>query len=418
MRKVLAPKWLHSRRTGVLVFLGLMVLVFCQACTNYASTNRGHQFGYIDKTGHLVIDLHKYDYYSNPLYTESSPVAVVLGSFSCGRAHIGCTNWSQGTLDQKGNPLFLPKGKYLSLDDYSEGLAMVRESGPRCGYIDLKGNVVIAPQFSDARSFSEGLAAVTFSRWIDSRPRPTWFYIDKSGKQCIDGLFEEALEFSEGVARVKLNKKMGVIDKSGRFVVAAKYDMIYPCTCGIIVAREGLLSPDWKKTPTNTRSTLLYFDKTGRLLFTRSVTQPQLGEFSVDVGAFLDPHVAKSDDSGSFVQGAGIRSWGFADPSYFNDLAVAQVGSKYGYIDKKGNLVIPAIYDYACRFSDGMAIVYSRARRRFAYIDTSGRQVTPFQFKVVTLFSEGMAVVRDEDQGPLGFIDKTGKYAIKPVSRE
>ncbi|MEH2622102.1 hypothetical protein V1292_000157 [Bradyrhizobium sp. AZCC 1719] len=45
-------------------------------------------------------------------------------------------------------------------------------------------------------------------------------------------------------------------------------------------------------------------------------------------------------------------------PDYFKDgLARSRVGGKIGYIDRKLNLVIPAIYDGAYPFNDGVAVV-------------------------------------------------------------
>ena len=86
-------------------------------------------------------------------------------------------------------------------------------------------------------------------------------------------------------------------------------------------------------------------------------------------------------------------------PDRFEDgLARSRVGSKIGYIDRKLNLVIPAIYDGAYRFMDGVAVVCTActyvpdttategARERGGYaggqwgrIDRRGRAVSPFR---------------------------------------
>ena len=84
-------------------------------------------------------------------------------------------------------------------------------------------------------------------------------------------------------------------------------------------------------------------------------------------------------------------------PDYFEDgLARARVGSKIGYIDRKLNLVIPATYDGAYPFRDGVAVVctactieYDRtvtegerswyAGGQWGRIDRRGRVVSPFR---------------------------------------
>jgi hypothetical protein len=84
-------------------------------------------------------------------------------------------------------------------------------------------------------------------------------------------------------------------------------------------------------------------------------------------------------------------------PDYFEDgLARARVGGKIGYIDRKLNLVIPATYDGAYPFRDGVAVVctactieYDRtvtegerswyAGGQWGRIDRRGRVVSPFR---------------------------------------
>ncbi|WP_245320765.1 WG repeat-containing protein [Bradyrhizobium lablabi] len=86
-------------------------------------------------------------------------------------------------------------------------------------------------------------------------------------------------------------------------------------------------------------------------------------------------------------------------PDRFEDgLARARVGGKIGYIDRKLNLVIPAIYDGAYPFRDGVAIVCTActyvpdttategaherggyAGGQWGHIDRRGRAVSPFR---------------------------------------
>src|ERR1700733_4949326 len=83
------------------------------------------------------------------------------------------------------------------------------------GYIDHKGNVSIPFHFDNAKSFSDGLAAV----WIDH----LWGYIDKTGKVVIPAHFQTVEPFSHGYAAVANNGKWGFIDKTGKIVVDTAY---------------------------------------------------------------------------------------------------------------------------------------------------------------------------------------------------
>ncbi|HIH2145375.1 WG repeat-containing protein [Campylobacter coli] len=50
--------------------------------------------------------------------------------------------------------------------------------------------------------------------------------IDKSGKFVIKPKFDSIWSFREGLAKVGLNGKYGLIDKSGKIVIEPKFDDI------------------------------------------------------------------------------------------------------------------------------------------------------------------------------------------------
>ena len=80
---------------------------------------------------------------------------------------------------------------------------------------------------------------------------------------------------------------------------------------------------------------------------------------------------------------------------------------KYGY-KHNGRIVIPAKYDDAWEFSEGLACVKTGGKRGF--IDKSGAMVIPAKYDVAGSFSEGLAKV--QINGKWGFIDKSGNMVI------
>src|SRR6266699_982332 len=80
---------------------------------------------------------------------------------------------------------------------------------------DQTGRIVIPPQFDEAGSFSDGLAAVR----IGAR----FGYIDKQGKIVINPQFSSAGSFSGGLAVVGIDGKWGYIDKQGKFVIKPQF---------------------------------------------------------------------------------------------------------------------------------------------------------------------------------------------------
>lgn len=87
-------------------------------------------------------------------------------------------------------------------------------------------------------------------------------------------------------------------------------------------------------------------------------------------------------------------------------------GGKYGYIDTTGKEVIPLRYDDANDFSEGMAPVLLNGK--CGYINKKGKEVIPLKYDVAGKFFEGLAVVRigNMEMGKWGFIDKSGKEII------
>lgn len=76
-----------------------------------------------------------------------------------------------------------------------EDLAAFEKDG-KWGFVDNKGNVVIEPQYDEAKSFRHGYAAV--------RRGDVWGFINRSNEMIIEPEFEEALYFlSDGSAFVR-----------------------------------------------------------------------------------------------------------------------------------------------------------------------------------------------------------------------
>jgi hypothetical protein len=117
------------------------------------------------------------------------------------------------------------------------------------GFIDEKGKTVIHPEYSMARSFVRGLAAVLSTE--------KWGFIDKNGHWRINPLYEECADFSEGLAAVKWYGRWGYIDTQGSFVITPRYQEARPFVDGWAQVRLGAR---WGKID---RSGELLFDPTG-----------------------------------------------------------------------------------------------------------------------------------------------------------
>ena len=302
-----------------------------------------------------------------------------------------------------------------SLD--TAGLYPIVTQDRKWGYIDKTGNVVIQPQFADARFFSEGLACVT----LDGKK---YGYIDKTGQFVITPQYDGALSFSEGLAAVLVDKKVGYIDKTGNRVIPPQFEPFW--------GQERLWSASFSEglAGVTTGDKCGYIDKNGKY-----IVNPQFKTclpFSEKLAAIaLEDKWGYIDTTGKVVIKPQFDK---AFPLWLG-LALVKLGGKYGYIDNSGKFAINPQFDTGTPFSDeGIAGV--RVGDKWGGIDKTGKIVINPQFDgnlfsrghlgggadFVTdilirdigriTFSDGLACVRTGDK--LGYIDQTGKYVINP----
>lgn len=110
----------------------------------------------------------------------------------------------------------------------------------------------------------------------------------------------------------------------------------------------------------------------------------------------------------SISAAAQTYSWGHPDsgaPIPFRN------GDLMGYMDSSKNVVIPARYDLALRFYDGLAEVH--IGKKAGFIDVKGKLVIDIKYAGASSFLEGMAPVTDGRKW--GFVDRNGKLAIPMI---
>gem|GEM_PF-1049958 len=212
------------------------------------------RWGLIDKNGKLIVDC---------IYPDVGQFFLEQGRWLCSVVHSDGTSFfdpRRGLIDDSG-ALVLPF-EYRGFA-FSEGLSGAT-LGSLLGYIDIRGNVVIQPQFKSAGDFSEGLASVTYGHryrrmdpdgprlqvpgipqsMIDPDvPRPR--VIDRTGATVFEHDFLSVGKFSQGlaVAESTRNGLFGFIDKSGAVVIeprfkAVHWDGFYPCGVAIVQEKQ------------------------------------------------------------------------------------------------------------------------------------------------------------------------------------
>lgn len=94
---------------------------------------------------------------------------------------------------------------------------MVMDENNLIGYIDASGEYVVEPQYTKARPYSCGYAAV-----YDADLRK-WGYIDINGNMVIGYIYDDAHDFISDRALIQIDGNYGFIDTNGDYVLEPQY---------------------------------------------------------------------------------------------------------------------------------------------------------------------------------------------------
>jgi hypothetical protein len=169
-------------------------------CEGLAGVQIGNKFGFIDKSGKLVI----------------KPQFPLVGNFSDGLAPALIP----------GAPVPVPEGHTPGHSPENDWL-----TGSKYGFIDKTGTFVIKPEYT--------LRANSGQRFLTG-----FMCSDSSGGTCIAARvhpesFDALVSFSEGLAPVQRGAKFGFIDTTGAIVIEAKFDEVSPFSDGLSFVKSG-----------------------------------------------------------------------------------------------------------------------------------------------------------------------------------
>lgn len=117
---------------------------------------------------------------------------------------------------------------------------------------------------------------------------------------------------------------------------------------------------------------------------------------------------------GGYINKDGVvkieQKYGFTGRFEGNYAIVQAKDSKYGVIDKNGNVVVDFIYDDLKNLNENFVIYKKDAK--YGFIDIVKNKKSDAVFDNIKTFKEGLAGA--EVNKKWGFIDKNGKYIVEP----
>jgi len=380
-----------------------------------------HTLGYMNIYGEIVIPIEHIHHAFMYAYTGAPPFSEGLVAIRS-EEHL-----ATGVFDTSGNQVVPFENDFGW--SFSEGLMAVRRGGhewyafsmwgevPHWGFIDTQGNVVIPFEFDHATDFSYGRAAVM----RDGH----WGFIDRTGEVIIPfiyggphdyghGYHVLAPEFHEELAVVSTGgnvqnedgswvdtTRFGFIDIYGNEITPFIFTRAGNFSSGLAVVRLGEQQRDaygnWYSDirwgaidATGNIAVPFYFRWIGHFYDGLAVAQFLDSRYHV----VIDTHGEVVFSTNQFNNIYGQQEGRMIVQASTQDHNITVRGT--GFIDARGNLVVPPVYSNVRPFSQGFAAVNagSWVDDRWGFIDLYGNIAVPLIFEDALSFSEGFAWVR------------------------
>ena len=317
-----------------------------------------------------------------------------LGTFTCGLSRVYDNERGYGYIDYKGIEVI--PCKYKTALPFNDGLAAV-ENDNGWGYIDITGKVIIPLVYDMATMHRYGYAFLG-KHSTNSKDRTLYAIVNNRGEILTDFVYENVVGcpyFSEGLKIVKKDNKQICITPEGQTV----FDI--PSNMSVLAYFSNGLIPYIDAGDNKGRMGLI--DNTGKI-----VLKPKYNHINCffDNGLTIVSNVFYEDNQRKDLYGVIDKNFREIIPLKYKDLSLngnknqcfvaEDWNGKYGLIDLQGNIKIPFKFDFLSGFFNGYALVSQNEKRGF--IDEKGEFVIPPIYDGATTFDEnGYAIVQRGD---------------------
>ena len=229
-------------------------------------------------------------------------------------------------------------------------------------------------------------------------------FIDERGNQLTPTLYPYVTDFKDGIALVKTGSR--VEDRKLIDITGEETDNL---TAGFIQRNEGVDIQGFVID-----GCYGFVDISSRKVVIPCIYDKQTPYFSQKEVPFLyGPAGVMKDGKWGYIntKGETVIPFIYENGAIFSKEGFAAVrkDSKWGYINSKGETVIPFIYENVDCFSkEGFATV--KKDGKWGYINSKGETVIPFKFDDKVIFNDGFAIVGLLKK--LGVIDSKGDVVI------
>ena len=308
------------------------------------------------------------------------------------------------------NSSFVLKSKldYTRLEYCGDGLFGFEKSG-KIGYMNANQKIIITPILDLKLTTSDKIPAFT-NGFAVIKLNGKQGLIDKTGKQVIPCDYSSLTLESSNKTLVKASKyennktNYGVLNTQNKLIIPLEYYSVIIDGNLVAVRKDN----KWG-----------LMDAAGKELIPPTYSSFQL---------YAEDGVARVEEGGKygFIDIKG--NWIFdKSKSVYTLNASSQkmircmVNYKHGYLDAKGNEVIITKYDQADDFkANGLARVgksnaETKYKTFYGYINKKGDEIIPIIYETISAFENGLAYAKDPETNRYGYLDVAGKWVLKPA---
>ena len=379
---------------------------------NLLCVRDGDQWGYVNKNGKYVIKA-KYDKAYN--FTENGIARIA-------QFDEDELAYNYGYINKKGDAIV--KAKYKDARDFSEcGLAAVMNEDGEWGAIDKNGEVVINLKYAGIQIYDSGVIIVRSSK-------DKMFLVDKKGEEISEKYDSISWYEDAEIGVVYDDDECGIINAKGKEVMELtddfdslggfnedgigryREDDYY----GIINAKGKIITKaDYEYLSSFNENGLAIFgeDDEYGILNARGKEVVKAGEYA-DFERINDGWFLAIDEEGEVITVLNEKckevfsyeedgDWYMANDFADNGLApIMDDDDLYGFINRKGKVVIDCKYESASSFSScGLARVREEDDEEFRFINAKGNVVGGSYLYATSYFDDGYAVAVEVDGGEI-----------------
>ncbi len=237
-------------------------------------------------------------------------------------------NQKWGFVDENLNVKIKPT--YDFVFPFKDGIAAI-QTREYWGFINLEGKSITQAKFLDLKDWNDGLIPV-------QNTSERWGYIDYNGKTKINFIYDDVDVFNFGLAPASINQKYGFINKSGQFQIKNSFLMLssfnkYGFATALVSLNQAQVIDTLGKTHPHLPHYLHSLPSEG-VYFKNNKQNGKYGFFE------LKDNKAISEYEYDMAY------------SFSNGIAPVKKNGKWGYVNKKNEIVIAFKYDDASSFSE------------------------------------------------------------------